>query len=115
MLGALGWPFAVYHGALLPVVVPAVALAVQPAVQTGLVLPLVVLAAKGQCILVPYQGLAQGESCRLESAAEVQSLVIGMPYIEAAALLGELLNVGVITVFNDRSRGLLTLMSRTIA
>ena len=27
----------------------------------------------------------------------------------------QLLNVGVITVFNDRTRGLLTLMSRTIA
>lgn len=27
----------------------------------------------------------------------------------------ELLNVGVITVFNDRTKGLLTLMSRTIA
>lgn len=27
----------------------------------------------------------------------------------------ELINVGVITVFNDRNRGLLTLMSRTIA
>ena len=27
----------------------------------------------------------------------------------------EMLNVGVITVFNDRTRGLLTLMSRTIA
>lgn len=32
-----------------------------------------------------------------------------------AVTAAQLLNVGVITVFNDRSRGLLTLMSRTIA
>ena len=31
-----------------------------------------------------------------------------------AVTAAQLLNVGVITVFNDRTRGLLTLMSRTI-
>lgn len=32
-----------------------------------------------------------------------------------AVTAAQLLNVGVITIFNDRSRGLLTLISRTIA
>ncbi len=81
------------YGGLLPVGIPVVLPALLPSEQARLMLPLVGTPPKNKALLLPDAAPGKVESRRLECAAEIQSLGIGMEHINRGIALHVLLHI----------------------